>query len=61
MNNNIKLNDKVMAGVKELIQNIGNGIMYYEGVIVKINKVNCKVKINDNIVDVILSIYLINQ
>ena len=52
MKNNIKVNDKVMAGKVELVQNIGNGIVYYEGQIVKINKVNCKVEINNNIYNI---------
>jgi hypothetical protein len=47
MNNEIKVNDKVMAGKAELVQNIGNAIVYYEGQIVKINKVNCIVSINN--------------
>jgi hypothetical protein len=47
MNNEIKVNDKVMAGVKELVQNIGNAIVYYEGQVVKINKVNSIVSINN--------------
>jgi hypothetical protein len=52
MKNNIKVNDKVMAGKVELVQNIGNGIVYHEGQIVKINKVNCKVEINNNIYNI---------
>jgi hypothetical protein len=47
MQNNIKVNDKVMAGVKELIQNISYGIVYYEGQLVKINGINCIVNINN--------------
>jgi len=47
MNNEIKVNDKVMAGKAELIQNMGLGIVYHEGQIVKINKVNCIVSINN--------------
>lgn len=43
----MKIGDKVKAGINLPQQNMGFGIEYFDGEIVKVNKVSCLVKFNN--------------